>query len=69
MTVVLGCECGFMVRAGDEHDLIRQAQRHALIAHRMVLSAEQILCAAFDAELAAGAWPAVHQAEPRSDEE
>ncbi|MDT4916122.1 MAG: hypothetical protein QOI15_804 [Pseudonocardiales bacterium] len=69
MTVVLRCECGFTVRAGDEHHLIREAQRHALDAHRMALSAEQILCAAFEAELAAGPRPTAGDAGPTSDGE
>jgi predicted small metal-binding protein len=57
MTIVLSCDCGFTIRARAERELIRRAQQHAVLAHRMTLSAEQIVCAAFAAELAAGVWP------------
>lgn len=69
MTIVLRCDCGFAVRADDERELIRRAQQHAVRAHRMALSAEQIVRAAFEAELAANAWPGSRDAEPPQDEE
>jgi predicted small metal-binding protein len=69
MTIVLRCECGFTVRADEERELIRRAQQHAVVAHRMTLSDEQILCAAFAAELAAGVWPRSDDPEPSQDGE
>ena len=61
METVLHCDCGFEVRAEDEADLVARVQRHALEAHGMHLSPEEILQLAFRAELgeaneATAAW-------------
>jgi predicted small metal-binding protein len=40
------CPCGFVVRAGDEADLVALAQRHAREVHRQELSREQALAMA-----------------------
>jgi Protein of unknown function (DUF1059) len=54
---VLSCECGYAVRASDEATLVLEAQRHAREAHRIDLTTEQVLLAAFDEELAGRQWP------------
>jgi predicted small metal-binding protein len=48
---VLHCECGFEVRADDEAELIAQVQRHALEAHGMRFSPEEVLRLASGVEL------------------
>lgn len=48
---VLHCECGFEVRADDEAELIAQVQRHALEAHGMRFSPEEVLQLASASEL------------------
>lgn len=40
------CQCGFVIRAGDEASLVSQAQQHAKQAHDMELTAEQALAMA-----------------------
>jgi predicted small metal-binding protein len=54
---VLHCECGFEARAEDEGKLVEQVQRHALQAHGMTLSREDVLLLAFRAQLDEMAWP------------
>lgn len=51
MKKVLRCDCGFEVRADDEAELIVQVQSHALIAHGMRFSADEVLRLASRAEL------------------
>jgi Protein of unknown function (DUF1059) len=48
---VVRCDCGFEARAGHEHRLVAEVQRHALEAHGMALSSKQALLLAFRAEL------------------
>jgi predicted small metal-binding protein len=40
------CPCGTVLRAEDESELVRQAQRHAREAHDMDLSTEDALAMA-----------------------
>jgi predicted small metal-binding protein len=47
---VLRCDCGFEVRANDEAELVAQVQRHALSAHAMQFSPEEVLQLAIRAE-------------------
>ena len=51
MENVLRCDCGFEVRADDEADFVAEVQRHALEAHGMRFSPEEVLQLAFRAEL------------------
>jgi predicted small metal-binding protein len=53
---VLRCDCGFEVRADDEAELVAQVQRHALSAHAMQFSSEEVLQLAFRAELGDTSW-------------
>jgi predicted small metal-binding protein len=53
---VLRCDCGFEVRANDEAELVAQVQRHALSAHAMQFSPEEVLQLAFRAELGDTSW-------------
>jgi predicted small metal-binding protein len=46
MTKVIQCPCGFVIRAGDEGELVEQAQRHARETHDMELTPEQALAMA-----------------------
>jgi predicted small metal-binding protein len=39
----LTCECGFSITASDVGELIAAGKHHARHAHRMTLSAEQLL--------------------------
>ena len=39
----LGCECGYVARGSDEAALVADARRHAREAHRLEVSADQIL--------------------------
>ena len=43
METVLHCDCGFEVRADSEAQLVAQVQYHALEAHGMKLSKEEVL--------------------------
>ena len=43
METVLHCDCGFEVRSEDEAELVAGVQRHALQAHGMPLSPEDVL--------------------------
>jgi hypothetical protein len=56
---VLRCDCGFEVRAGDEHELAASIQRHAWNAHGMRLSEEQALVMLLRSELDADVAHAV----------
>jgi predicted small metal-binding protein len=56
MDKVLRCDCGFEVNAGDEAGLVDGVRRHALEAHGMHLSPEEVLQLAFRAELDEAAW-------------
>jgi len=46
MSKVIHCPCGYVIRAGDDQELVAQAQRHAKELHGMELSAEQALAMA-----------------------
>lgn len=56
MQTVLHCECGFEVSADDEAELAARVQRHALEAHGMRFSPEEVLELASRAELGEGTW-------------
>lgn len=56
MEKLLRCDCGFEVRAKDEGEFVARVQHHALEAHGMQLSAEEILQLAFRAELDEAVW-------------
>jgi Protein of unknown function (DUF1059) len=47
----LHCNCGFDAQAADEDGLVAEVRRHALEAHRMVLSYNDALLLAFRATL------------------
>jgi len=49
--MVLRCDCGFEVHAIDEPDLVAKVQRHALEAHGMHFSPNEVLELALRAEL------------------
>jgi predicted small metal-binding protein len=51
METVLHCDCGFEVHADDEAELVARVQRHALDAHGMQFTAEEVLQLASRAEL------------------
>jgi predicted small metal-binding protein len=40
------CDCGFIVRSGDENVLVAELQKHAREHHKMNISREQILAMA-----------------------
>jgi hypothetical protein len=42
MKRLLRCDCGFEARADDEGELIAEVQRHALDAHGMKLTPEEV---------------------------
>ena len=56
MDKLLLCDCGFEVRAKDEREFVARVQQHALEAHGMQLSAEEVLQLAFRAELDEAMW-------------
>jgi hypothetical protein len=56
MERLLRCECGFEVYADDEAELVARVQRHALEAHGMQFSPEEVLQLAFRAELGEATW-------------
>ena len=56
MESVLQCDCGFEVHADDEAELVARVQRHALEAHGMQPSSEDVLQLAFRAELREATW-------------
>ena len=43
MTKVIKCDCGFVVRGGNDDELVSAAQTHAQEVHPMDLTAEQVL--------------------------
>jgi predicted small metal-binding protein len=53
---LLRCDCGFEVDADDEADLVARVQRHALQAHGMRLSPEEVLQLAYRAEPGEATW-------------
>jgi len=46
MSKVIQCPCGTVIRAGNDEELVAQAQRHAKEVHAMELSREQALAMA-----------------------
>lgn len=44
----LECDCGFVAQGVSEDDLVIAAQVHARVAHRMHLTAQQILAVAHE---------------------
>ena len=56
MEKLLHCDCGFEVRADDEREFVARVRRHALDAHDMRLSADEVLQLAFRAELHEALW-------------
>lgn len=56
MDKLLHCECGFEVYADDEAELVARVQRHALEAHGMQFSPEDVLRLAFRVELGEATW-------------
>lgn len=50
MKTILHCDCGFEARADEEAELVAQVQRHALEAHGMQFSPEEVLRLAARAE-------------------
>ena len=57
----LECDCGFMAEGVSDDDLVVAAQVHARVAHRMHLTAPQILAVAHEnrgRDCAAGVVPA-----------
>jgi predicted small metal-binding protein len=53
MQKVLRCDCGFEVHADDDADLVVEVQRHALDAHGMHFTPEEVMQLASRAELGA----------------
>jgi len=43
---IVKCDCGFIVRAGDDDTLVRELQQHAREQHRIELTREQVLAMA-----------------------
>jgi predicted small metal-binding protein len=37
------CPCGYVIRADDEEELVKRAQKHASESHGMELTSEQAL--------------------------
>jgi predicted small metal-binding protein len=52
MKRLLRCDCGFEVRADDEAELVARVQRHALEAHALPFSRDDVLRLVLRAELA-----------------
>jgi predicted small metal-binding protein len=46
MTKVIQCPCGYSMREEDDDALVRSAQTHALTAHGLELTREQVLAMA-----------------------
>ena len=46
MTKVIQCPCGYSLREEDDDALVRSAQAHAMNAHRLELTREQVLAMA-----------------------
>jgi predicted small metal-binding protein len=62
--MMLRCDCGFEVQADGEEDLVAGVQRHALEAHGMPFSPEEVLELAARAELGDGAGPSHSETGP-----
>ena len=43
MTKVIKCDCGFVVRGGNDEELVTAAKAHAVEIHQMEITAEQAL--------------------------
>jgi predicted small metal-binding protein len=43
---VVQCDCGFLVRSGNDDELVADLQKHAREHHKMNLSREQVLAMA-----------------------
>jgi predicted small metal-binding protein len=43
MERLLRCDCGFEVRAADDAEFVAEVQRHALEAHGMRFTADEVL--------------------------
>jgi predicted small metal-binding protein len=56
MEKLLRCDCGHEVHADHEAELVARVQRHALEAHGMQFSPEEVLQLAFRAELGDATW-------------
>ena len=56
METVLRCDCGHEVRAHDEAELVRLVQEHALEAHGLAFTPDEVVQLAFRAELDEPAW-------------
>jgi|1186.fasta_scaffold38656_3 predicted small metal-binding protein len=56
MKRVLQCDCGFEARADDETELVAKVRRHALEAHGMHFSPEEVVQLAFRVELGERGW-------------
>jgi predicted small metal-binding protein len=67
MQTVLQCDCGFEVHADDEAELVAEVQRHALEAHGMQFSPDEVLQLAFRAELGERSWQQQLGHEARED--
>ena len=50
MKRLLRCDCGFEVRADDDAELVARVQHHALEAHGMPLSWDEVLRLALQAK-------------------
>jgi predicted small metal-binding protein len=50
MVKVINCDCGFVIRASTEDELVSAAQQHAQEVHDMQLTREQVLSLAVPAE-------------------
>jgi predicted small metal-binding protein len=51
METVLRCDCGYEVRAHDQAELIARVQQHALDAHGLAFTPDEVVQIAFRAEL------------------
>jgi predicted small metal-binding protein len=51
LETVLRCDCGYEVRAHDEAELIARVQQHALEAHGLAFTPDEVVEVAFRAEL------------------
>jgi predicted small metal-binding protein len=52
MAKVINCDCGFVVRGGNDDELVTNAQAHARGVHGMEITREQVLSLALPAEAA-----------------
>lgn len=50
MAKVINCDCGFVVRGGDDAELIENAKAHAREVHGMEMTADQALSLAVPAD-------------------